>query len=287
MFETMRPGPSPVLLCVTDSAQRAAWIFEHLTREYELLRNPDDDNRTRWVTIQIDSKIFDADKGNEAVPREMVINPRETPPDVRMKPVVGGAPEVVMRLEEFRAEWPTLRSAFRIAEELHQQTNPGEAAELGIGPTFEELLEVSRRYVDRRVVTMEVGGQKSDPRDIGIPYWRGPALDVLENAIRGSGIPGVEAVPILGAPEWLDTAHMRRFQWTGLVAEGNRCHTNKVPCHTDLEKRFSDFLDGAKDVVRYFKNERLGFSVTYYESNRHGSTTRTSSSRRAKRMAAR
>jgi SOS-response transcriptional repressor LexA len=91
---------------------------------------------------------------------------------------------------------------------------------------------------------------------------------VLENAIRGSSLPGVEAVPILGSPEWLDTANLRRFQWTGIVADGKRCHTNKVPCHTDLEKRFADFLDGTKDVVRYFKNERLGFSVTYYESNR-------------------
>ena len=35
-----------------------------------------------------------------------------------------------------------------------------------------------------------------------------------------------------------------------------------------LEKRFADFLDSAKDVIRYFENERLGFSVTYYESNR-------------------
>ena len=61
-----------MLLCVTDSAQRAAWLFEHLTREYELLRNPDDDDRTRWLTIPIDSKVFDADKGNEAVLREMV-----------------------------------------------------------------------------------------------------------------------------------------------------------------------------------------------------------------------
>ena len=61
-----------MLLCVADSAQRAAWLFEHLTREYELLRNPDDEDRTRWVTIQIDSKVFDADKGNEAVLREMV-----------------------------------------------------------------------------------------------------------------------------------------------------------------------------------------------------------------------
>ena len=42
-----------------------------------------------------------------------------------------------------------------------------------------------------------------------------------------------------------------------------------MPCHTDLGRRArADFLDGAKDVVRYFKNERLGFSVTYYESNR-------------------
>jgi type III restriction enzyme len=414
-FEAMRTGPSPVLLCVADSAQRAAWLFEHLTREYELLRNPDDEDRNRWVTIQIDSKVFDAHKGQEAVLREMVntvgskgkpgecvrailsvnmlsegwdvksvthilglrafgspllteqiigrglrrtnydvlnqpveerpegseetvdafgipfvgfpvekrkrprtgewgqkpvwiepdpkkekflvrvpnvrswavgvtesladlirvedlpqirINPRETPPDVRMKPVVGGASEIVMHLEEFRAEWPTLRSAFRIAEELYQQTNPGSAADLGIGPTFEELLEVSRRYVDQRVVTIEVGDLRSDPRDIGIPHWRGPALDVLENAIRGSGVPGTEAVPILGSPEWLDSAYLRRFQWTGIIAEGKRCHTNKVPCHTDLEKRFADFLDGARDVIRYFKNERLGFSVTYYESNR-------------------
>ena len=413
-FEFAR-GPSPVLLCVTDSAQRAAWLFEHLTREYPQLVNVDDEDRRRWVTIQIDSKVFDADKGNEAVLREMVntvgsrgkpgervrcivsvnmlsegwdvksvthilglrafgspllteqiigrglrrtnydilnqplaerpeggeetvdafgipfvgfpvekrkrartgkwgadlhwiepdqkkakfrvtvpnvrswavgvtqsladlirvedlpqikINPRETPPDVRMKPVVGGSPEIVMHLEEFRAEWPTLRSAFRIAEELYGQTNPGSAEELNIGPTFEELVEVTRRYVDQRVVTMEVGGQRSDLRDIGIPFWRGPAMDIIENRIRGSSLPGVEAVPILGSPEWLDSANLRRFQWTGIVADGKRCHTNKVPCHSDLEKEFADFLDGAKDVVRYFKNERLGFSVTYYESNR-------------------
>ena len=35
-----------------------------------------------------------------------------------------------------------------------------------------------------------------------------------------------------------------------------------------LRRQFADFLDRAKDVVRYFKNERFGFSVTYYESNR-------------------
>jgi type III restriction enzyme len=414
LFPEMR-GPAPVLLCVADSAQRAAWLFEHLIRDYELLRNPDDEDRRRWVTIQVDSRVFDADKGNEAVLREMVntvgvrgkpgehvrcivsvnmlsegwdvksvthilglrafgspllteqiigrglrrtnydvlnqpleerpegseetvdafgipfvgfpvekrkrpkagewgqkpvwiepdpkkvkyrvrvpnvrswaagvteslsdlirvedlpqirIDPRQTPPDVRVRPVVGGAPEAVMTLEEFRNEWPLLRTAFLIAEELYQETNPGSAGELGIGPTFDELLDVSRRFLDSRVVALEVDGLKSDGRDVGIYYWRRQALDALETAIRGAGTAGVEAVPILGSPEWLDTANLRRFQWTGIIGEGKRCHTNKVPCHTDLEKRFADFLDGAKDVVRYFKNERLGFSVTYYENNR-------------------
>lgn len=413
-FEFAR-GPAPVLLCVTSDATRAGWVFEHLTREYELLRNPDDEDRSRWMTIQIDSKVFDADKGQEAVIREMVntvgskgkpgehvraivsvnmlsegwdvksvthilglrafgspllteqiigrglrrtsydvlnqplteraegsdetvdafgipfvgfpiekrkrpkagewgqkpvwieadskkarfrvrvpnvrswavgvtesladlvrvedlpqirINPKDTPPDVHVRPVVGGAPEAVMTLEEVRKEWPVLRTAFLMAEELYQETNPGAAGELGIGPTFDELLDVCRRFLDSRVLPLEAGGLKSDVRDVGIYYWRRQALDALDTAIRGAGAAGVEAVPILGNPDWLDSANLRRFLWTGIIAEGKRCHTNKVPCHTDLEKRFADFLDGAKDVVRYFKNERLGFSVTYYESNR-------------------
>jgi len=272
-FEFAR-GPAPVLLCVTSDATRAGWVFEHLTREYELLRNPDDEDRTRWVTIQIDSKVFDADKGQEAVIREMVntvgskgkpgehvraivsvnmlsegwdvksvthilglrafgspllteqiigrglrrtnydvlnqpleerpegseetvdafgipfvgfpvekrkrpktgdwggkpvwiepdpkkakhrvtvpnvrswavgvtesladliriddlpqirLDPRQTPPDVHVRPVVGGAPEAVMTLAEVRREWPVLRTAFLMAEELFQETNPGSA----------------------------------------------------------------------------------------------------------------------------------------------------------------
>lgn len=412
-FESMR-GLSPVLLCVADNATRAGWLFEHLTREYELLRNPDDEDRKRWVTIPIDSKVFDANKGNEGVLREMVntvgrkgkigeqvrcivsvqmltegwdvqsvshilglrafgspllteqiigrglrrtnydvlnqpieerpegseetvdafgipfvgfpvekrkrpkagqwgqkpvwieadakkekfrirapnvrswavgvtesladlvrveglpevrMNPKDAP-DVEMIPVVGGQPEALLTLEEFRREWPLLKTAFFIAEELFEATNPGSAADLGIGPTFDELLDLSRRFLSSRVRALDVDGERSDPRDVGIYYWRRQALDVLENAIRGAGIAGVEPVPILGNPDWLDSTTLRRFQWTGVLADGKRCHTNKVPCHTDLEKQFADFLDRASDVVRYFKNERFGFSVTYYEGNR-------------------
>jgi type III restriction enzyme len=407
-FDFLRTTPCPVLLCVADNATRAAWLFEHLTKEYEFLRNPNDEDRKKWHTIQVDTGVFDANKGNEATLREIVntvgqkgmagenvrcvvsvqmltegwdvksvshilgirafgspllteqiigrglrrtnydvlnqplaerpegyeetvdafgipfvgfpVQKRKRPrtgswgnkpvwiepddkkakfqirvPNVRswavsvtkplsqvihvgklattlanpvaevtVRPVVGGNPEAVMTLGEFRREWPLLRTSFLLAEELYEATNPGSAAELGIGPTFDELLDVSRKYIQTRV-TYPANG---DQRDIGIYHWRLQARDLLENAIRGASGSGTAPVPILSNPEWLDSRLIRRFQWTGILAEGKKAHTNKVPCHTDLERKFADFLDGAKDVVRYLKNERFGFSVTYYEHNR-------------------
>ena len=106
-----------------------------------------------------------------------------------------------MTLEQVRREWPVLRTAFLMAEGLYQETNPGSAGDLGIGPTFDALLDVCRRFLASRVVAMEVDGSKSDVRDIGIYYWRRQALDALDTALRGAGAAGVEAVPILRNPE--------------------------------------------------------------------------------------
>jgi len=61
------------------------------------------------------------------------------------------------------------------------------------------------------VASTKVTGLRSDPSDVGIYYWRRQALDVLETAVRGIGVGGVEPVPILGNPEWLDSATLRRF----------------------------------------------------------------------------
>jgi len=184
--------------------------------------------------------------------------------EVTVRPVVGGNPEAVMTLDEFRREWPLLRTSFLMAEELYDATNPGSAAELGIGPTFDELLDVTREYVSTRVTVPQNG----DCRDIGIYNWRLQARDILENAIRGASGAGTQSVPILATPEWLDSKMLKRFQWTGIIADAKKSHTNKIPCHTDLEKKFADFLDDANDVIRYLKNERFGFSVTYYDHNR-------------------
>ena len=42
---------------------------------------------------------------------QIEIDPKQTPPDVSVKPVVGGQPEEVMTLDQFRVDWPVLRTA--------------------------------------------------------------------------------------------------------------------------------------------------------------------------------
>ena len=200
-------------------------------------------------------------------------------PKVTVRPVVGGNPEDVMDLDKFRVEYPLIRTSFLLAEELHQATNPASAADLNIGPTFDELLEVTRAYVSTRVTCPANG----DKRDVGIYNWRQQALNTLENAVRNSAGSGTTPVPILGTPEWLDSLSMRRFQWTGIVADGKKSHTNKIACHTDLEKEFADFLDCAKDVIRYLKNERFGFLSPTMRTTARVNSTRISSSSSASR----
>lgn len=204
------------------------------------------------------AQVIDVD-GLEGV----TVNPRETPTEVRVRPVVGGQPEEIMTLEEFRSEFPLLRSTFTLARELYESTHPSGGEDLEVGPTFEEILEFVTAYVDRRV-SAEGTSVKAD---IGMYYWARRALDIMETAVQGAPA-GTTTVPIFGDPAQLESGSIRRFSWTGLIARGRKCHLTRVPCHTDLERAFADFLDGADDVVRYLKNERFGYSVTYYENNR-------------------
>src|SRR5262249_48942952 len=128
--------------------EKPVWIEPDAKKESFTVRVP---NVRSWA-VGVSEPLADLIRV-EDLP-QIKINPRETPPNVHVRPVVGGAPEAVMTLEEVRTEWPVLRTAFLMAEELHQETNPGSAADLGIGPTFDELLDVSRRFLDSRVVPM-------------------------------------------------------------------------------------------------------------------------------------
>lgn len=169
---------------------------------------------------------------------ELVLDPKETPPEVYVRPVVGGKPEVVMTLEQVRTEWPLLKTAFLVAQELYDAMSSSRDGGLEMGPTFDELVEVAKGYLEARV---KPNGRHLR-EDVAIYFWRSKVVDRLENAIRSSGLSDVAAVPILGSPEQIDTADLRRFQWTGLVTEGRKSHLRRVACHNPLEQKFAEFL---------------------------------------------
>lgn len=405
-------NPPPVLLVVADTAQRAKWLYEHLTSgSYEYMENPISDDPFEWHTIQVDSKVFEADKGQALKLREMVntvgkkgkagedvhcivsvnmlsegwdvknvshilglrafgspllteqiigrglrrmdysplnlpleerlqnpnradeetvdafgipfvgfpvekrkrpkvkgwtgksvpiapdakkqkyrievpnirswavgvskplvetipmkslaplvIDPKETPPEVTVKSVVGDSSETIT-LDQWREDFPLSRSKFELAAELHALVSAEQDGVL-TGPTFDEVFEFVEHYLAECV---SVKGA-SKLQDVAIPYWRNQVTDALQTAIQDAPTDMV-TVPIAGHPPTLST-DVREFKWPAITHKGKKTHWNEVPCHVDLEREFAAFLDEAPDVVRYVKNERFGFSLTYYEGGR-------------------
>lgn len=197
--------------------------------------------------------------------RELQIDPTKTPSEVTFKPPVGEGGERTTSLDEYRVTMPVTAIAMELAAELLRRTSNDDGPIPGIGPTFDELLEVTRTYIDQRVVVP----LESDLRDVWIPVYRQQVLDTLETAIRGSGVEGVDAIPMLDRDKpHLDTGGMSTFRWVAERAVGKKTHLSAVACQFGFEPKFADWLDAAADVDRYVKNEKFDFSVTYYEGGR-------------------
>lgn len=399
-------GPSPVILVVTDTAKRAGWIFDYISRELPRLQNPASDDPLDWLTIQVNTTVFSAEKGREETLREMVntigrpgdagervrcivsvnmlsegwdvksithilglrafgspllteqvigrglrrvsyddlgavetvdafgipfvgfpieraarkstvnwqqeshfiepdpgkarfavrvpniqswaahrigsavedidvdqldkvtIDPTKVPERIGLNDILGAGLSGETSLDVFRRDRPVRWTVMSMAASITRALeSPIPGTEVTTGPLFEEVLTVVERYVQRRV---DPGARPID--DLGVPYYRNQAQNILMNAIQ-EAVEGGESsssatVAILSKPPYYDSGDIKRFTWTADVSEGKRCHLNLVPCHGGLEKEFAEWLDGVPDVLRYVKNERMGFSIPYYDSGR-------------------
>jgi type III restriction enzyme len=219
-------------------------------------------NVTGWVpgTTRPLSEAVDVD----TLP-ELVLDGSQIPDGVTLRSIVGDSSREVT-LEEFRQGTPLGAIIFGFTAELLRELSQTQDG-LEIGPTADELRELTTAYVDRRIRV--VNG--SDIRDVWIGHFRQRALDHLQQAVLDLGHLAVDPVPILGDPPTLDTENFGERRWIRFGADGKRSHLSRVACHTDLEARFADFLDTATDVDRYVKNEWFDFIVPYHE---HGVTKR-------------
>lgn len=194
--------------------------------------------------------------------RPLILDPKKTPPGVLVAPVIGQGADVKITLDAFRKQAPVSMIEMKLAAELFRRTSSDNSPIPGTGPTYEELLELVRAFIRGRV-QVEPG---ADVRDVWIDRYYFRVLDTLETAVKGTPS-GLQPVPILDDPPHLDTG-LVRFRWVGLRAAGRKCHLSEVACDSPLEIEFANFLDSASDVLRYVKNERFGFSVTYFEGGR-------------------
>jgi type III restriction enzyme len=55
------------------------------------------------------------------------------------------------------------------------------------------------------------------------------------------------------------------FIWTKLTLPADKCIFNVCPCDNNLEVNFASFLEKAPDVVRFTKNEGIGFFIEYID----------------------
>lgn len=236
---------------------KSTWIAPDPEKEKHRVRVP---NVLSWAVALSEplSQVIEVD-----TLKELVIDGRQTPPIVKVKPVVGANPEDEISLEAFRSEFPLLRSKMIVARELFESMNPEDSELDGLGPTFEEIFELVDAYVDRRVRAVN----NADKRDIAIAFWLQQARNSVESAIRNAKL-SRRNTPIMGEPAFCDTAEVVRFSWSGLTAPGKRSHLSCVACATQLEADFSNFLDHAKDVIRYAKNERFHFTITWFDNGR-------------------
>ncbi len=55
------------------------------------------------------------------------------------------------------------------------------------------------------------------------------------------------------------------FIWTKLTLPADKCIFNVCPCDNNLEVNFASFLEKAPDVVKFTKNEGIGFFIEYID----------------------
>ncbi len=154
-----------------------------------LLQNPASDDPLKWETIRIDSKVFDGEKGNEAVLREIVNT-------VGKKGKAGERVRCIVSVNMLSEGWD-VKSVTHI---------------LGLRAFGSPLL--TEQIIGRGLRRTSYDGLLTpiDKRDIGIYFWTRRALDVLENEVRGTRAGTVE-------PEaWIDASSIGRLDQQMFVA---------------------------------------------------------------------
>lgn len=193
----------------------------------------------------------------------LAITPEDAPPDAVNAAIVGS--EVKLSLDDLKAQREatiafhlaghTLRTWFRDSED---HLKPW---------LFPSLLAITRRWLDPANGWLRcVGG--TFPAYL---LWRSIGDRAAERIYRAcvESAAGAGTLRAILDP-YNDTGSSRHVNFGTTKTNfhtpaADKCQVNLVVCDQDWEAAAAQYLDGMREVLRYVKNDRLGFEVPYVD----------------------
>jgi len=182
--------------------------------------------------------------------------------------VYGPGHKLVLTLAEWRKQFRTQQVAFRLAREVCQrwqleQADTTDDKAVPMQVLFPKVAFAAKRFLQEKVICKGT----SQPCDVLlVGKYQQQAVDVLFESIRrGGGLAQSPELPRIpkgsagrGSTRFVDY-HTRKDTY-----HVNRCHLNAMVADTKKWEQSAGFaLDTHPGVVKWVKNEHLGFVIPY------------------------
>ena len=211
---------------------------------------------------------------------QVTLNPMQIPQTVELSPlttpdgalaVYGPGDRPTLSLKEWRTLFRDQQVAFKLAREVCErwQEDHGAAA-VPAQRLFPKVLFAARRFLDEKLVRLG----DSQPCDVLLlgNYMQAVVGSLLEAVKRGGTEASAEVAIIpQGAAGRGSTIHVDFFT-TKKTYQARKCHLNLMVADTKKWEQSAAFLlDSHPGVIRWVKNDHLGFFIPY---RLHGVPTR-------------
>lgn len=207
---------------------------------------------------------------------KLTIDPTKQPSTVEMNAltapeghlvVFGPGKATKISLTDWRKQFRLQQVAFRLAGAVCVRWKNDHGAEaVPMHDLFPKVARAAMRFLAEKV---DVRGD-GDPRDVLAGNYTDTAIEVLYEAIRrGSSLEeGEVAVIPRGSAGRRSTLHVD-FHTAKPIHPAKRCHLNAMVADTARwEQAAANILDIHPGVLRWVKNERLGFLIPYRHKGR-------------------
>ena len=224
-------------------------------------------------------QTFDVHIAWDNIP-QLTIDPMEVPNMVELNSMTapegslsmyGPGKKEVLTLIEWRKQFRDQQVAFRLAREVclrweHEQGSVGDSDEGAVPPhaLFPKVAFAAKRYLGEK---LKLIGNAARCDVLLVGKYQQQAVDNLFNAIRQGGFSGRRSGELPRIPNGAAGRGSTRYvdyHTTKSVYPVTHCHLNAMVADTNRWEQSAGFaFDTHPGVVRWVKNEHLGFVIPY------------------------